>query len=213
MRSFVCLFCFALGSIISYAQVPRKYTLPDPEKPKQEATTKSSWGSLISTAVRATTATLGLVQHSVNLQEVSNSLYAFENNVGGSWMKDARNILGQTKEALQLYMVNEGGAYLYDPATRTLNLVAEGDFREQILEQNQKFKESRVILIAGHTLQAYATDQLEKGAEKLLGDSKKSEETTERAETNSETEAKSFPTTFNPGKVFVLLGAKTYTFD
>jgi len=210
MKKLVFLLCFGAMISAAYAQAPRKYELPEPEKPKQESTKTNSWGSLLSTAARVATSTMGLIQQSVNLQEVSNSLYAFENNVGGSWMKDARDLLGKTKDAVQLYMVNEEGAYLYDPSTRVLNLVAEGDFREQIIEQNKKYEGTRILLFAGQSLESFAKTQLEQGADKLLGTGSKesTEESTE--ETSAE---ESYPTTFNPGKVFVLLGAKKYTFD
>lgn len=209
MKQFAFLICFWAIASVLYAQAPRKYELPEPEQPKQEATKTNSWGSLLSTAARVATSTMGLIQQSVNLQEVSNSLYAFENNVGGSWMKDARDMLGKTKDALQLYMVNEEGAYLYDPSTRTLNLVAEGDFREQIFEQNKKYEGTRILIFAGQTLESFAKGQLQQGADKLLGEEKKNDS----SETSTESGEGSYPTTFNPGKVFVLLGAKKYTFD
>ncbi len=209
MKQFAFLICFWAIASVLYAQAPRKYELPEPEQPKQEATKTNSWGSLLSTAARVATSTMGLIQQSVNLQEVSNSLYAFENNVGGSWMKDARDMLGKTKDALQLYMVNEEGAYLYDPSTRTLNLVAEGDFREQIFEQNKKYEGTRILIFAGQTLESFAKGQLQQGADKLLGEEKKNDS----SETSTESGEESYPTTFNPGKVFVLLGAKKYTFD
>lgn len=209
MKQFAFLICFWAIASVLYAQAPHKYELPEPEQPKQEATKTNSWGSLLSTAARVATSTMGLIQQSVNLQEVSNSLYAFENNVGGSWMKDARDMLGKTKDALQLYMVNEEGAYLYDPSTRTLNLVAEGDFREQIFEQNKKYEGTRILIFAGQTLESFAKGQLQQGADKLLGEEKKNDS----SETSTESDEESYPTTFNPGKVFVLLGAKKYTFD
>ena len=207
---FITYLLFA--ATIVFAQAPRSYQLPEPEKPKQEATKTNSWGSLLSTAVRVTTATLGLIQQSVNLQEVSNSLYAFENNVGGSWMTDARNILGKTQGALQLYMVNEQGAYLYDAPTRTLNLKAEGDFRDIIIAQNKKFEGARVLLFAGQSIEAFALDQAAKGADKLLG-SASNNTADSTATASNDAEETTYPTTFDPGKVFVIIGAKTYTFD
>lgn len=212
MKQFAFLVCFWIIAAALYAQAPRKYELPEPEQPKQEATKANSWGSLLSTAARVATSTMGLIQQSVNLQEVSNSLYTFENNVGGSWMKDARDMLGKTKDALQLYMVNEEGAYLYDPSTRTLNLVAEGDFRDQIIEQHKKYEGARILIFAGQTLETFAKGQLEQGADKLLGGEKKAENSGENT-TDETSTGESYPTTFSPGKVFVLLGAKKYTFD
>ena len=109
-------------------------------------------------------------------------------------------------------MVNEAGAYLYDPATRTMNLVAEGDFREQIIEQYKKYEGSRILIFAGQSLESFAKEQLQQGADNLLGEEKK-EGSSDTSTEGGESAEESYPTTFSPGKVFVLLGAKKYTFD
>ena len=209
MKKLTLLLCLVALAIASYGQAQRKYELPAPEEAKEEAKEAGSGGGLLKTAVRAATATLGVTKEKVSSQEVSNALHAFEHSADGAWMKDARNLLGKTKEAVQLYMVNDEGAYLYDPSSRSLNLVAEGDFRAQLLEENKKYEGSKVLLLAGQTLESFAKEQLEGGANKLLGEEKKSDS---NAEEVSEGEA-SYPTTFQPGKVFIFLGAKSYVFN
>ncbi len=193
MKKLTLLLCLVALAIASYGQAQRKYELPAPEEAKEEAKEAGSWGGLLKTAVRAATATLGVTKEKVSSQEVSN----------------ARNLLGKTKEAVQIYMVNDEGAYLYDPSSRSLNLVAEGDFRAQLLEENKKYEGSKVLLLAGQTLESFAKEQLEGGANKLLGEEKKSDSNAEEA---TEGEA-SYPTTFQPGKVFIFLGAKSYVFN
>ena len=152
MKKLTLLLCLVALAIASYGQAQRKYELPAPEEAKEEAKEAGSWGGLLKTAVRAATATLGVTKEKVSSQEVSNALHAFEHSADGAWMKDARNLLGKTKEAVQLYMVNDEGAYLYDPSSRSLNLVAEGDFRAQLIEENKKYEGSKVLLLAGQTL-------------------------------------------------------------
>ena len=196
---FLCLGILSLA--VAYAQAPRKYALPEPVKEEAKG---SGWGSLLKAASSVAKSVIGVVEESVSLQEVSNSLYNFENNVGGSWMKDARSLLGKTKDAVQLYMVNVDGAYLYDPATRSLNLVAEGDFREQIEEQDPKYKGAKVFVFAGQTLEAFAKQQ----AGGLLGEKK----TSDSQPAGEGDEEAAYPTSFSPGKVFVILGAKNYLF-
>lgn len=97
----------------------------------------------------------------------------------------------------------------YDPTTRSMNLVAEGDFREQIIEQHKKYQGARILLFAGYSLKSFAKEQLENGVNNLLGEEKKNE-TEEQTTTDQDT---TYPTSFNPRKVFVFHGAKKYTFD
>ena len=204
MKRLALLVSLVALAIVGYGQAQRKYQLPAPEEPKEEKAKTGSFGSLLKTVASAATATLGITQEKVSLQEVSNSLHAFENSSGGSWMKEARKALGKTTDAVQLYMVNDEGAYLYEPTTRSLNLVAEGDFRAQVLEGNNKYEGAKVVLLAGETL------ELRGSAGKLLGEG---EEKTETTTEGAATEEESYPKTFNPGKVFVFLGAKQYVFN
>lgn len=210
MKRLALLVSLVALAIVGYGQTQRKYQLPAPEEPKEEKAKTGSFGSLLKTVASAATATLGITQEKVSLQEVSNSLHAFENSSGGSWMKEARKALGKTTDAVQLYMVNDEGAYLYEPTTRSLNLVAEGDFRAQVLEGNNKYEGAKVVLLAGETLESFAKEQLRGSAGKLLGEG---EEKTETATEEGATEEESYPKTFSLGKVFVFLGAKQYVFN
>lgn len=209
MKRLALLVSLVALAIVGYGQAQRKYQLPAPEEPKEEKAKTGSFGSLLKTVASAATATLGITQEKVSLQEVSNSLHAFENSSGGSWMTEARKALGKTTDAVQLYMVNDEGAYQYEPTTRSLNLVAEGDFRAQVLEGNNKYEGAKVVLLAGETLESFAKEQLQ-GVGKLLGESEKKAET---ATEGDATEEESYPKTFSPGKVFVFLGAKQYVFN
>ena len=122
----------------------RQYVLPTPrithETKKQEPKTPSeALRELVNEPKEA-----GILPIPLTLEVLSSVLHNFERN--GSPL--VRDLVKESRDGLDVFVLTDKGNYKYDPEKRKLNLQAAGDFRTRIVGENKEWSDAKCFILA-----------------------------------------------------------------
>lgn len=147
MRKYFMTLMLALATVLVFAQtdsIVRQYSLPAPriisETTKQEPKSPSeALRDLVSEPREASILPIPLTSDMLSIL-----LYNFERK--GSPL--VRELMKESRDGLDVYVLTDKGIYKYDPEKRQLNVKSQGDFRARIIGDKEEWKEAKCFVLA-----------------------------------------------------------------
>lgn len=139
------LFTLCLGCTIAQAQSAVKLCKPDMKR-----------GSTVMKALSERKSTRECADRKISEKDLSDLLWA----ANGINRKDGKRTApsAMNRQDIDIYVVSDKGAYLYNAAENQLELVAEGDFRAEVASRQDFVKAFPVSLVLVSDLERFGKD-------------------------------------------------------